>query len=63
MRTFFIWLFGVVGSGFVGVILGSLADHHPYDSNEIPGFFGGIAVFMCLRLWLARPAAQQPPAA
>jgi len=63
MRTFFIWIFGLVGSGFVGLIMGSLVDQgHPGDMSGVAGFFGGIAVFACLRLWLARPQPQLPEA-
>ncbi len=58
MRTFFIWLFGLIGSGFLGLMLGSFAGHNSGDAGAL-GFFAGIAIFACLRLWLARPAT--PP--
>jgi hypothetical protein len=58
MRTFFIWFFGLIGSGFLGLMLGSGISHD--GDSGTAGFFGGMAVFACLRLWLA-PKAQRPP--
>jgi hypothetical protein len=54
MRPFFIWFFGLAGSGFLGLMLSSR-----HGGGGAAGFVGGIAVFACLRLWLAprRPAA------
>lgn len=58
MRTFFIWVFGLLGAGFLGSTLGYMMDHNGPSSAF--GFFGGLTVFACLRLWLAAPKAQPP---
>ena len=53
MRTFFIWLFGLLGFGFLGATLGYLADHN--GPSGAFGFCGGVMIFACIRLWLADP--------
>jgi hypothetical protein len=58
MRTFFIWVFGLLGSGFLGLMLGAISDHSSGLGGGF-GFFGGLTVFVCARLWLAAP--QRPP--
>lgn len=60
MRTFFIWFFGLLGSGFFGLMAGSAIDHN--GNTGLAGFIGGIAVFACLRLWLAQPPIKRPAA-
>lgn len=52
MRTFFIWLFGLFGSGLVGLMVAEGIQR----GDGIVGLIGGISVFACLRLWLARAA-------
>lgn len=51
MRTMAIWVFGVLGSGIVGSLLGGALT---YD-GEMPSFLAGAFLFACLRLWLAAP--------
>lgn len=58
MRTFFIWVFGLLGSGFLGLMLGSISD--PRGSGGAFAFFGGLTIFVCARLWLTAP--KRPPA-
>jgi hypothetical protein len=53
MRTFAIWLFGLLASALVGGLLGTLFDKGPYDNNWFWGFLAGMFAFTFLRLWLA----------
>jgi hypothetical protein len=55
MRTFGIWVFGLLASAIVGAIVGSHFDDivHPRDM----GFWGALASmlgFACLRLWFGQ---------
>jgi len=53
MRTFAIWIFGLLASMIVGGMIGAQLDALHHD------FFGSIywfwGIFACLRLWLAAP--------
>lgn len=53
MRTFFIWLFGLLAGAIFGGILGS---HLSGDGGVLLGFLGGMLAFACFRLWFAAPA-------
>jgi hypothetical protein len=55
VRTFGIWVSGLLASAFVGGFIGSVFES-PYDYTHDRMFSGGIAgllVFTCARLWLA----------
>jgi hypothetical protein len=54
MRSFSFGFFGLAGIGFLGLMLSSR-----HGGGAAIGFIGGIAVFACLRLWLA---TRRPPA-
>ncbi len=51
MRTFFIWLFGLLGFGLVGSLLGAFS---PSSDAGFGGFLAGMALFSCARLWLGQ---------
>jgi hypothetical protein len=53
MRTFGIWAFGLLGSGIIGGIIGSRFGSG-WSDDSVPGFFAGVFVFACLRLWLGQ---------
>ena len=48
MKTFFIWLFGIVICGFVGALVGE----YLYDDGKFTGFIVGLAAFACFKLWV-----------
>ena len=48
IRTIAIWVFGLLGSGIAGNLIGGAL---AYDGG-IEGFFAGAFGFACLRLWL-----------
>lgn len=51
MRTFFIWLTGILASAIVG---GGVGDYlQPYGSGGFWGVLFGAFAFSCARLWLA----------
>lgn len=50
-RAIAIWVFGLLGSGIAGSLIGGTL---AYD-GEAGGFFAGAFIFACLRLWLATP--------
>jgi len=59
MRTFAIWIFGLLASMIVGGMIGAQLDalHHDFFGS-IYWFWGILAgdfIFACLRLWLAAP--------
>jgi hypothetical protein len=52
MRTFGIWLFGLIASAMIGGMVG----HYIYGGDfDVFGGLTGMAVFACARLWLASP--------
>jgi hypothetical protein len=59
MRTFGIWIFGLLASAILGALIGSkLGSEYNNDS----GFFGllaGAFAFACIRLWLGQSRSQQ----
>jgi len=53
MRTFGIWLFGLIASAMIGGMIG----HYFYGGDfDVFGGLTGMAVFACARLWLASPS-------
>lgn len=52
MRTFFIWLFGLVAAGIAGGVAGQF--FQPSDGG-FWGLLAGLAGFACFRLWTVRP--------
>lgn len=53
-RTIAIWIFGLIGSAMIGQFITNQVS--PVAGDQ--GFFTGIFVFACLRLWLAAPPRQ-----
>jgi hypothetical protein len=54
MRTFGIWLFGLLASAIIGGLVGS-AFNGPYGGDN--GVWGALAImlaFACVRLWLGQ---------
>ncbi len=51
-RIIAIWVFGLLGAGIVGSLIG---DALTYDGGVF-GFLAGVFLFTCLRLWLAAPS-------
>ena len=49
-RTIAIWIFGLLGSGLLGYLIGGLL----YD--EQAGMFAFMFLFACFRLWLNEPS-------
>jgi hypothetical protein len=55
VRTFFIWLTGILASAIVG---GGVGDYlQPYGSGGFWGILFGAFAFTCARLWLAEKKA------
>jgi hypothetical protein len=57
MRTFGIWVFGLLASALFGGLLASLLDTNPYTSgpgNAPLGALAGMFAFACVRLWLGQ---------
>jgi hypothetical protein len=57
MRTFGIWVFGLLASAIGGGLLASLLDTNPYNSgpgNAPLGVLAGMFTFACVRLWLGQ---------
>ncbi len=55
MRTFGIWVFGLLASAIVGAIIGSKFEDLVYPRSE--GFWGALAgmlAFACIRLWVGQ---------
>lgn len=55
MRTIAIWIFGLLGSCFLGALIDA---HFDAYGNGTAGAVGAMLIFACLRLWLARPASR-----
>jgi hypothetical protein len=55
MRSFFIWLTGILASAIVGGLIGNLLDPNPYNGAGFWGGCAGILIFTCARLWLGQP--------
>ncbi len=51
-RTIAIWVFGLLGWGITGSLVGGALTYN----GEAAGFFAGAFLFACLRLWLAAPS-------
>jgi uncharacterized membrane protein YfcA len=54
MRTFGIWVCGLLACGTLGGIVGSRIESG-YSDDTLPGFFVGVFAFACLRLWFGQP--------
>ncbi len=52
MRTIFIWIFGLLGSGLFGSLIGGALDSGYSKDGNFFGFIGGLCLFACFRLWL-----------
>jgi hypothetical protein len=52
MRTFGIWIFGLLASALIG---GMAANYFMGRDMDVFGALTGMAVFACARLWLASP--------
>lgn len=50
MRTFFLWVTGILACGIVGMLVGAAIS--PYSDGGFFGFFAGVLGFTCLRLWI-----------
>jgi hypothetical protein len=50
MRTFAVWLFGLLAAGIFGGVIGVYLA--PYYDGGALGFIGGLCAFTCARLWL-----------
>jgi len=50
-----IWASGLLGCGLAGAGVGAVASHlsgsYSTDGGSIGGFFAGLALFTCTRLW------------
>jgi hypothetical protein len=56
MRVFVIWITGIVALGTFGSLVGfALANNR--NIGEYTGTVAGICLFICLRLWFAKPSA------
>jgi hypothetical protein len=53
MRTFGIWVFGLLASAMIG---GMVAHYFMGTEMDVFGGLTGMAVFACARLWLASPS-------
>jgi hypothetical protein len=53
MRTFGIWVFGILASAIIGGVIGSRLDDNPGDLIVIFGILAGVFTFVCIRLGLA----------
>lgn len=47
-RTIAIWVFGLIGSGFFGSVLGNYLTG---SNGEFQGLIAGMCLFACIRLW------------
>ena len=57
MRTFGIWLFGILASAIIGGVIGGVAGSRLDDIGTgelmiILGMLAGVFSFACIRLWL-----------
>jgi len=56
MRVFVIWITGIVALGAFGSLVGfALASNRTI--GEYVGTVAGVCLFLCLRLWFAKPSA------
>ena len=53
MRTFGIWVFGLLACCTLGGLIGSRIESG-YSDDTLPGFFVGVFAFACLRLWFGQ---------
>jgi hypothetical protein len=57
VRTFAIWLFGLLAAMIIGGVLGSIYDNTYNQSLSsaapVVGAIGMMCIFACLRLWIA----------
>ena len=51
VRIISIWIFGLLGSGFAGAVIGSAS---LFGSSENGGI-AGVCLFACIRLWAKEP--------
>ena len=51
LRTIAIWVFGLLGSAILGMLLGA----YLLEGGAGLGLIAGLALFTCLRLWLTLP--------
>jgi hypothetical protein len=54
MRTFFIWLTGILASAIVGGFIADTVSTNPYSGNGVWGALAGPLIFTCARLWLTQ---------
>jgi hypothetical protein len=55
MRTFGIWVFGILASAIIGGLIGSRLDDRAAGGLEtILGILAGVFTFACIRLWLGQ---------
>jgi uncharacterized protein YcfJ len=55
MRTFGIWVFGILASAIIGGLIGSrMDDRATGDLETILGILAGVFTFACVRLWLGQ---------
>jgi hypothetical protein len=54
--TIAIWISGMIAFACIGTTLGYALRPGPIGARD--GFFGGIAAFVCLRLWLSERQGQ-----
>jgi hypothetical protein len=56
MRTFGIWVFGILASAIIGGVTGSRLDDLATtgDLITILGILAGVFTFACIRLWLGQ---------
>jgi hypothetical protein len=55
MRTFGIWVFGLLASTIIGALIGSRFDDGYSSNMGFWSFIAGILTFACLRLWFGQP--------
>jgi len=55
MRIAAIWIFGLMGSAIVGAMIGSAMEGGYSGDKGFAGFFAGMFIFACARLWLGSP--------
>ena len=59
MRTFAIWIFGLIAAAIIGGFIGAVHDS-AFNSDAVGlglpvGALAGVCAFACVRLWLADP--------
>lgn len=53
MRTFFLWLTGILASAIVGSLVGGQLSTGYSNDGAFLGMIAGPLIFTCARLWLA----------